>query len=67
MKSGKLPGQDTAGKRRVVLELWRHEELRQLVERLHRKTGMRSTIDLIRMALKNLDANLPEGLSETTR
>ncbi|RWE44213.1 hypothetical protein [Mesorhizobium sp.] len=51
-------------KRRVVLELYRHEELRTLFEILHRKTGMRSSIDIIRIALKNFNANLPESLSD---
>lgn len=66
MNTTKAPAKEQP-KRRVVLELFRHEELRTLIDTLHRKTGMRSSIDIIRMALKNFNANLPEGLVEKPR
>ncbi|MBZ9975507.1 hypothetical protein [Mesorhizobium sp. BR-1-1-10] len=46
-------------KKRVVLEMFRHPDLREVMTRLHDKTGMVSSIDIIRLALKQLDANLP--------
>lgn len=46
-------------KRRIVLELDARPKLREVIDRLHEKTGMKSAPDLILVALLNYDAILP--------
>ncbi|RVD58888.1 hypothetical protein EN866_19390 [Mesorhizobium sp. M2D.F.Ca.ET.223.01.1.1] len=57
MKTTKL-GYDPT-KKRIVLEVDRQPEIRETLARLHHKTGMNNSVDIVRLALKQLDANLP--------
>lgn len=51
--------QMTTDRRRITLELDKRPEMVPVMESLYRKTGMRSGPDILAMALKQLDAFLP--------
>ena len=44
---------------RITVDLTRRPEMRAVFDRLMAKTGMRNSIDIIALALNQLDANLP--------
>ncbi len=46
-------------RKRIVLEIDRQPDIRDVIARLHHKTGINNSADIIRLALKQLDANLP--------
>ncbi|MER8646764.1 MULTISPECIES: hypothetical protein [unclassified Mesorhizobium] len=45
-------------KKRVLLEFARSPEIQAVLARLHHKTSMANSVDIVRLALKQLDANL---------
>ena len=54
----KIPGY-VPDKQRIILELFRHTDMKPIFESLHAKTGMSNSVDIVKLALRKLDASLP--------
>ncbi|WP_027058115.1 hypothetical protein [Mesorhizobium loti] len=52
--------------RRIVLDLMIRPQLREVVARLRRKTGMLHDVDIIMIALKQFDTAFPEATAQGT-